>query len=171
MARPATRFKRPYVATPEDVRIQRDADGETAIIEYVEEGVMRVHLRLGPEIARMTEEEILDRHNDVLLVQAQMRADNEHLPVEVPVGRPQIAYSESTDTWVPRGSVVRVIVDDDMETGGPAFVVDDVELTVAEFARMLHVWNGWGLRITAVPEDEVHVNPPVDVRDPGDDDW
>jgi hypothetical protein len=58
------RFKRPYVAAMDQVRISRN--DEEAIIEYVEAGVSTTHFRLGPRIRKMTDQDILDRFNDQL---------------------------------------------------------------------------------------------------------
>lgn len=33
---------------------------------------------------------------------------------------------------------------------------------------MLHTWNGWGIRITFVPDDELYEPPEIEVRDPND---
>lgn len=167
MGRRSTHMKRPYVASLDQVRVSRGPDGETAIIEYAEDDVMKVHLRLGPEVGGLTDQEILDRHNAVIEAQAMLRDDYEHVAIEIPMGQPQIRYERLSDQWVPRGGVLRVLIDDDMDSDGdPAFVIDDTELTVHEFARMLHVWNGWGIRITLVPDDELYDEPAVEVRDP-----
>ena len=60
--RRSIRPKKPYVATPDQVRISRDAHG--ANIEYAEENVSGVHLVLeAEEMAAMTDEQILETHN------------------------------------------------------------------------------------------------------------
>ena len=51
-------------------------------------------------------------------------------------GRPQIEYSEWSDQWVPRGHVLRCHIEDD-EEGKPIIHVDDVELDLEAFGRML----------------------------------
>lgn len=171
MAKPYYRPKRPFVASLDQVRILRHPDGETAIIAYAEDGVQTTNLRIGPELAGLTDQEVLDVHNDVIDAQAALRSEYEHVAVEVPIGKPQIRYYERGDQWVPRGGVLRVLISDNADSDGdPAFVVDDIELTVREFAGMLHTWNGWGARITFVPDDELHEEPQIEVRDPGDTD-
>lgn len=37
-----------------------------------------------------------------------------------------------------------------------------------EFGRLLTTYAGWGMRVTFVPDDRVHENPEVDVREPKD---
>ena len=90
------------------------------------------------------------------------------LAVEVPVGSPQIRYFERGDQWTPRGGVLRCVISD----GGPDYEttiwIDDKELSLAEFGRMLLTWNGWGMRITVVPDDEIHEQPVIEVREPED---
>ncbi len=171
MAKPADRLKRPFVAGPEQVLITREPDGETAIIEYAEGNVWRTSLRIGPELNDLTDQQILDRHNEVIRAQEDLRRDYDHVALEIPMGKPQIEYSEQCDQWVPRGGVLRVLIDDDMDTSDgirndPGFVIDDKQLTVREFARMLHTWNGWGIRITLVPDDELYEHPAIEVREP-----
>jgi hypothetical protein len=168
MAKKSQTFRRPYVASPDQVRIIRQ--GNTAIIEYAEDQVMRTHLTIGPELAQLTDEDIVRRHNELLEARDELRRETDYVAVEVPPGKPQIRYFEAEDQWVPRGGVVRVVVTTDLDSPerDPAFVIDDLELTLREFGRMLLTWEGWGLRITATPEDELHDEPEVEVRDPDD---
>lgn len=154
MAKPAKRNREPFVASLDQVRIVRDPDGETAVLEYAEDDVWTVHLRIGAELRGMTDQEILDLHNETIRARQAMRAEYDHVAVEVPMGRPQIEYDERCLQWVPRGGVLRVLVTDDQETSDPAFVIDDLELSLHEFGRLLHVWNGWGLRIALRTDDE-----------------
>ena len=44
--------------------------------------------------------------------------------------------------------------------------IDDQELTLAEFGRMLSVDAGWGMRIAFVPEEYLSEHPAVEVREP-----
>jgi hypothetical protein len=43
--------------------------------------------------------------------------------------------------------------------------IDDEELSLAEFGRLLSVHAGWGMRIAFVPEEFVDENPTVKVRE------
>jgi hypothetical protein len=58
---PVTRsmnIKKHYIASPNDVTITRD--GGWARIEYKEDGIPVTHLEIGPEIADMSNGEILE---------------------------------------------------------------------------------------------------------------
>ncbi len=160
------KFKRPFVASPDQVRISRE--GDTAFIDFADPDVGGVHLKIGPEIESMTDEEILELHNDVIRSQQALADQYEHVAVEVPVGSPQIRHFERGDQWVPRGGVLRCVISD----GGPGFeatvCIDDKELSLAEFGRMLLTYNGWGMRITFVPDDEIHERPAVEIKEPVD---
>jgi len=45
----------------------------------------------------------------------------------------------------------------------------DRELSLAEFGRMLTTYAGWGMRIAFVPDDDVHEEPRIEVREPNKD--
>lgn len=158
------RLEKPYVATLDEVTITRS--GDTAFIEYSDPDVSTVHLRLGIPTAGMTDEEILQVHNDVLRAQAEIAAEYDHVAVEVPPGSAQLRYFPAADQWSPRGDVLRCIIDD----GGPdcetTVWVDDQELSLREFGRLLSTYNGWGMRICFVPDDETEVEPTIEVREP-----
>ena len=97
------RLKKPCIASPEQVRITRE--GEYAIIEYADPSIMGVHLKIGPEIGKMTDQEILELHNDIVRTREEMAAGYEHVAVEIPRGRPQIEYHPRADQWTPRGGM------------------------------------------------------------------
>jgi hypothetical protein len=44
--------------------------------------------------------------------------------------------------------------------------VDDAELHLEQFGKLLTTYAGWGIRIEFVPEDEVHRRPVLEVREP-----
>ena len=79
-----------------------------------------------------------------------------------------VAYMEKADQWVPRGHVLRCVVegysegDDDQ----PFISIDEKDFTLTEFAKMVGTFGGWGMRITFVPDDELHEEPVVEVREP-----
>jgi len=158
------RKKRPRVATFDEVRIARD--GEDAIIEFIDATTATTHLKLGREVHEMTDVEILDQFNAVMCAQQQMAAEYEHVAVEVPSGSPQIKYFEQSDQWVPRGAVLRCLIDDDED--GAVITIDDRELSIREFGRLLNTYAGWGMRTVFVPEDEIDMPPRIEVREPED---
>ena len=158
------RRKRPHVASLDEVRITRE--GDVAIIEYADERVWTTRLKLGPAVQHMTDEEILDRWNEGVLAQEQFAAEYEYIAVEIPPGKPQIEYFDKGYQWTPRGDVLRCVIDDGEPEGEPVIQIDDHELTWEEFGRMLTTYAGWGMRIVFVPDDELHDEPQIDVREP-----
>jgi hypothetical protein len=44
--------------------------------------------------------------------------------------------------------------------------IDDHELSLDEFGRVLRTYAGWGMRREFVPEDEIHRRPAHEVREP-----
>ena len=117
-------------------------------------------------VRKMTDQEILDALNADIEAREEMAAAYEHVAVEVPIVSPQIRYFDKGYQWTPRGDVLRCVISD----GGPDFEttvwIDDKELSLADFGRMLLTYNGWGMRITFVPEDRTHEQPVVEVREP-----
>jgi hypothetical protein len=74
-------------------------------------------------------------------------------------------YHEQSDQWVTRGDVLRCIIDDAGPNGEVTIHIDDEELSLAEFGRLLSVHAGWGMRIPFAPEDFITENPTVKVRE------
>jgi hypothetical protein len=56
-------------------------------------------------------------------------------------------------------------VEDD-EAGQAIIRVDDRELSLAGFGRLLVTYAGWGMRIEFTPEDATDRRPRLEVRDP-----
>ena len=157
------RLKRPRPAAPDQVRIARE--GDTAVIEYADPSIRVVNLRVGPALATMTDAEVLELFNEMLEAQAEFAAGVDPTLTEIPPGLPQIEYSERSDQWVPRGQVLRCHIEDDAE-GGTVIHIDDVELDLAAFGRMLQVFSGFGMRIAFVDEEDVREEPEILVREP-----
>ncbi len=155
--------KEQYIARLDEVIITRE--GDSAVIQYKEEGIMTTHLKMGPEIAGMSDAEILELFNDTLRAQAQLAAEYKHVAVEVPLGSPQIRYFAGGYQWCPRGGVLRCLVEDD-QNGQLVVGIDDQEFSLEEFGRMLTTYAGWGMRIEFVPEDQLHRRPALEVRQP-----
>ena len=159
------RLKRPRGASPDQVRVTRE--GETAVIEYADPSVGVVNLQVGPSLAAMTDAQVLDLFNEMLEAQAETAAGVDPTLTEIPPGLPQIEYSERSDQWVPRGHILRCHIEDD-EEGRPIIHVDDVELDLEAFGRMLLTFCGFGMRIAFVDEEDVNEEPEIVVREPGD---
>lgn len=160
------RMKKPYIAKLNQVRISRQ--GEYGIIEYVEPNVSTTNLKIGPEVQGMSDQEILDEHNRILRIQQQMSLEYEHVAVEIPPGRPQIKYFALGKQWTPRGDVMRCVVESGHD-GQAVIYIDDHELSIEDFGRLLTTYGGWGMRIVFVPDDRVDEEPEIEIRDPEDD--
>jgi hypothetical protein len=51
--------------------------------------------------------------------------------------------------------------------GGEAVIfIDDQELSLAEFGRLLTTYATWGMRVVLVPDDRVNEKPEIIVLDP-----
>ena len=155
--------------SPETVKLQSltttiTKDGDTAIIDYLDTTVGGVNLTIGPQIAQMSDKDVLDCHNDVLRAQQISMATYKHVAVEIPDGLPQVEYSENCDQWVPRGGVLRCLINDD-ENRQPVIEIDDREFTLEEFGTMLTTYAGWGMRVVFVPDNQLSKIPEISVQD------
>jgi hypothetical protein len=157
-----------YVASPDEVRITRESDGETAVIEYAEDGVGATHFKIGPALTAMTDAEILARFNETIAAMDHARRDYKHVAVELPIGQPQIEWSELASQWCTRGDVLRATIHDGGGEDGrePVIEIDDKQLSWSEFGRMLTTFAGWGMRLVIVPDDRTHEQPTIRVQDP-----
>ncbi len=158
------RRQKPHPASADEVRIIRK--GDDAIIEFVDPTITTTHLRLGPRVHDMNDREILDSFNRALRDHARTAAEQQYVAVEIPPGGAQVDYFAAGDQWVPRGSVVRALIDDSGPDGEAVIHVDEVELSLQQFGRLLCTYAGWGVRIVFVPEDELDRQPPLEIRDP-----
>ena len=159
------RLRKPYPATLEQVRISRQ--GEMATIEYLDGQTSTVSLRLGPELARMSDQQVLDQQNQVLQAQRALAASLDWTAVEIPPGSPQVEYFEAGEQWVPRGGVLRCLVHDD-EDRQAVVEIDGRAFSMEQFGRLLTSYAGWGMRITFMPDDETEHEPSIEVREPRD---
>ena len=77
----------------------------------------------------------------------------------------QIEYFAQCDQWVPRGGVLRCVIEDD-EHGQVIVKIDEQELRLKQFGKLLTTYAGSGMRIEFVPEDKLHRRPVHEVREP-----
>lgn len=159
------RKQKPDVTTLDQVTIRRE--NETAEITPKDPRIATVHLRIGPVVQQMSDQQIIDLHNATIRAQQQLAASYHHVAVEVPPGQPQIRHHETADQWVPRGAVLRCLIDDDPD-GQATVTIDDRELSMAEFGGLLSTYAGWGMRIVFVPSEDIDKRPEVVVREPDD---
>lgn len=88
-----------------------------------------------------------DFWNDHLDARDAAAAEYEHVAVEVPPGRPQLAFFDQGDQWMPRGHVLRcVVMGSNGEPDEPFLTIDERDFTPREFARMVGTFGGWGMR-------------------------
>jgi hypothetical protein len=159
------RRKKPYQTTLDEVTIKRD--GETAIITSRDPDVVTTHFKIGSNLERMTDGQILDLFNQTIEAMDKLAGAYEHVAIEIPPGQPQIEYFAEGDQWTPRGDVLRCIVMGDGLDDDDVFVfIDEKELTLKEFGKLLSTYSGWGMRITFVPEDELEKEPMIEIGEP-----
>jgi hypothetical protein len=158
------RLKKPTRAMIDQVRITRK--GNDAIIDFADPGISGARLTIGPQIVTMTDGDIVDVFNGILMARERLLAGWNKTVVEEPLGEEQIDYHEESAQWVPRGDVLRCIIDDAGPDGEVAIQIDDKELSLDEFGRLLRVHAGWGMRIAFVPEEFVTENPKIEIRKP-----
>jgi len=162
--------RRPHVASPDEVHITRE--GDAAIIQYADPNVATTNFIVGKKkLDKMTDAQILRMWNKHIRIRDEYMAEYEHVCVEIPLGRPQVEYEERSDQWVPRGDVIRGRILGAMGDGNldeQLVTIDNRDFTIREFVRMLSAFGGWGMRIAFVPDDEMHEEPEIVVKEPGD---
>jgi nucleoside-diphosphate-sugar epimerase len=118
----------------------------------------------------MTDAEFLDYWNAHIEATDEFIRSQKFVATEIPVGKPQVRYFEESDQWVPRGNVVRAViltdaaVEPDLEE--PFLSIDDRDFSVREFVKMVGTFGGWGIRISFVPDEQIHIKPKIKVREP-----
>jgi len=152
-----------YIACSEEVTVTRDHD--FARIEYKEKDIAVTLLQIGPELWKMSDGEIVDLHNEGLRNEAKQAAKSKRVAVEVPLGSAQIKYFTRCDQWVPRGDVLRCQIQEDKH-GRLIVKVDEQNLRLKQFGKLLAAYEGWGMRIEFVPREEVYRRPVLEVREP-----
>ena len=152
------RLKKPTRASIEQVRIARE--GNDAIIDHADENLSGARIT---GLATMTDAEVVEMYNEILDFKWALLEAWDKTVIEEPRSEKQIDYHEKSDQWVPRGDVLRCIIDDAGSEGEITIRIDDQELSLREFGRMLRVHAGWGMRIAFVPEEFVTENPTVKI--------
>ena len=158
------RIKRPRQASQDEVKISREGDG--AVIEFSDPTISTTHFKIGPQIRKMSDQAILDMFNDMIAARDRLVAEYEKIVIEIPPGQTQIEYSERSDQWVPRGDLLRCFIEDGGPDGEVTVHIDDRELSLREFGRLLLTHAGWGMRIAFVPDNLIEEEPEVEVREP-----
>jgi len=160
---PSAMRKVRYIAALDEVTVTRD--GDCARIEYREGGIALTNLEIGPEIAQMSDSDIVEVHNEGLRNDAKQAAEYKHVVFEMPLGSAQIEYFARCDQWVPRSCVLRCLIQS-AQHGEINVKIDEQKLRLKQFEKLLSAYEGWGMRIEFVPADEVHRRPVLEVREP-----
>jgi hypothetical protein len=158
--------RRPHVASPDEVRIARE--GDAAVIEYGDPNIARTYLTIGEDkLARMTDENILALWNAGIEASDELRRSITYVATEVPVGKPQLERCNLSGELVSRGEIVRCVIEGRPDVDDELFIsVDGQDLTLRQFAKMIERYEGWGMRIEIVPDDELHLRPKRRVGEP-----
>jgi hypothetical protein len=151
LASRSTNRKVRYIACLDEVVVTRD--GDFARIQYRERDIADTLLHIGPEIGEMRDQEIAELHNEYLRNDGRQVDEDGEVAFEMPLGSAQIEYFARCDQWVPRSRVLRCLI-------------DGQKLQLKQFGKLLAAYEGWGMRIEFVPEDEVHRRPRLEVREP-----
>ena len=93
-------MKHPYQVRLGEVRFVRN--GETLQVHYPEAEIPIYNIHIGPELAGMSEQELVDAWNERLRQMTQHAADYKHVAIEVPMGSPQIELCQHSGEWTPR---------------------------------------------------------------------
>jgi hypothetical protein len=150
-----------YIASLDEVTINREGDG--ARTKYQEEGLALTRLPVGSEKTAMSE--ITELRSESFRKDAKLAAGYKHVAFEVPFGSEQIEYFARPDQWVPIGSVLRCLIREG-KRGQLIVKIDEQELRLKQFEKLLSAFQGWGMRIEFVPEVEVHRRPILKMREP-----
>lgn len=151
------RYK-PRFATIEEVTISRQ--GGTAVIDFHDKAVGGMNLTIGPEIRLMSDADILALYNEI--VESQLESARTFRPLEIAQGRPQIKFDKKFREWSAEGHVLRCLID--VNEGEPTIQIDNHVLTLREFGKMLAQFNGWGMRVTFLSDDQLCEPPEPEVR-------
>ena len=127
-----------------------------------------MNLKLGPKLENMTDRQILNAFSKTVPAMEEMRRNYVHTPVEIPAGKPQIEYFAPGDQWVPRGAVLRCIINEGESDCEATIWTDDRELSLGEFGRLLKTYAGWGMRIVFVPEEQIEDVHHIEIGEPND---
>ena len=160
---PSAMRKVRYIAALDEVTVTRD--GDCARIEYREAGIALSNLEIGPEIAQMSDSDIVEVHNESLRNDAKQAAEYKHVVFEMPLGSAQFEYFARCDQWVPRSCVLRCLIQV-AQHDEISVKIDEQKLRLKQFGKLLSAYEGWGMRIEFVPADEVHRRPVLEVREP-----
>jgi len=158
------RIKR-RVVTPSEVMITRN--GDTAVINYSDPTMgAGTNMKVGPELSKMTDLDVVEMHNDTIRGMEEHREAHPFVAIEVPEGSPQIEYSKECCQWSPRGDILRCRIEcSDHSASIPVIDIDGKHLNWREFGTLVSSYEGWGMRVMFVPDDEINKTPSIAVQE------
>ena len=106
-------------------------EGGDAIIDHADAKVASARVVMGPGIASISDADIVEMYNEILDAQWGLLQQWNKTVVEEPPGEKQIDYYEDSDQWVPRGDVLRCIIDDAGPNGEVTIHIGDQELSLS----------------------------------------
>ncbi len=150
-----------FIISAKEVSIKRK--GKVAVISYLDpdrEG--GINLEIGPEIEKMSDLDIVEAHNNMVRNMEEHRKANPYVAREIPDGKPQIERSKVTRQWTACGNVLRCCIESSFRSANvPVMEVDGRRLSWREFGELVSVYEGWGMRIVFVPDDELQKTPAI----------
>ena len=144
------------VVSLNEVKITRN--GDTAVIDYSDPAMGGgTNMKIGPELAKMSDLEVVEMYNSMIRGMQDHREEHPYVAVEIPEGTPQIEYSKSCCQWSARGDILRCRIEvSDHSARVPVIEIDGQRLSWRDFGEMVSTHEGWGMRITFVPDDEIN---------------
>lgn len=158
---------RPDSFTLEDLVITR-INNEEVNIKFTDPSYYGYHIKIGPDLESMSDKDIYRYVLDFFKKLDAKAAEYEHVAIEIKEGHPQMEYSEECGAWSPVGDVLKChIMGCNEDENDPFVMIDEKELTLEEFGKLLSVYSGWGMRVVFVPGDELEKKPLIEVRKKG----
>jgi len=148
-----------------EVKIRRD--GDTATIDYSDPAMgAGMSLKVGPKLAKMTDLEVIEMHNDMILEMQEHREEHPFVAVEILEGKPQIEYSKQCSQWSARGDILRCYIESSEDSGHiPVIEIDGQRLSWMEFGKLVSSHEGWGMRVMFLPDDEIDKTPAIAIQE------
>ena len=131
------------------------------------DGAGGVVFKVGADrMAAMTDAEVVELYNGGVEATIEHIAANPWVAREIPSGKPQIQWLPDFHAWTTRGHVLCCLIDEEEDDPQMARVeIDGQSLSMEEFGRLLSTYVGWGMRIVFVPDDELEVEPIIEIAD------
>lgn len=155
------------VVSLSEVKITRN--GDTANIDYSDPAMGGgMNLKVGPKLAKMTDLEVIEMHNDMILEMEELREEHPFVAIEITEGKPQIEYSKQCSQWCARGDILRCCIESSEESGHiPVIEIDGQRLSWMDFGKLVSTHEGWGMRVMFVPDDEIDKTPAIAIQESG----